>query len=64
MLDKGRFAEAILFSLLTVFFLFVGANADTLLSTVVSSEIVGKVVDLFVVCIVTIIVWLGVRRGS
>lgn len=64
MLDEGRFAEAILFSLLTVFFLFVGANADTLLSTVVSSEIVGKVVDLFVVCIVTIIVWLGVRRGS
>lgn len=64
MLNKGRFAEAILFSLLTVFFLFVGANADTLLSTVVSGEIVGKVVDLFVVCIVTIIVWLGVRRGS
>lgn len=64
MLDKGRFAEAILFSLLTVFFLFVGANADTLLSTVVSSEIVGKVVDLFVVCIVTVIVWLGVRRVS
>lgn len=64
MLGKGRFAEAILFSLLTVFFLFVGANADTLLSTVVSSEIVGKVVDLFVVCIVTVIVWLGVRRVS
>lgn len=64
MLDKGRFAEAILFSLLTVFFLFVGANADTLLSTVVSSEIVGKVVDLFVVFIVTVIVWLGVRRVS
>lgn len=62
MLNKGRFVEAILFSLLTVFFLFVGANADTLLSTVVSGEIVGKVVDLFVVCIVTVIVWLGVRR--